>query len=554
MNRNKFKLLLLVFVFCFLAGTVYSVPFRRSFEQGISVQSVTARAISKSMAVGLNSASVVKASLTSGTNECIVMLVKFSGETAVKSPSDFHDILFSTAPTSMRSYYQEVSYEALTVTGTVKGWYNADYACSYYANNEGGVGGNSYPNNSQGLAVEILAKADGDIDFSDFDKDNDGYVDSVIFVFSGYYDSTGKDGNKMYPHKWEIYVSTAEGMPRGPYKTDDDGVMVKEYIVVSELTSAGAPSTDICEIGIFAHEFGHILGLPEMYDTDYTSEGLGNFCLMAGGAYGADSWSPEKPVHLNVWCKAKLGWVNPDTIDVIDGNGIRTIKNIEMNAQAYKIIANYSINGDSEYFLIVNRQKKGFDSGLFGSGLLIYHVDETVAGLEAGTPNNNETHKYVDLEEADGLEDLDHLRSYGDVDDFFTAGDSFDSASSPNSNNNSNRRIAFSVKDLSVSADDMTAYITVKAFDVNPSARKSNIFTPNYDGFNDNIVFSEATGIYTIKIMDMAGRLVKTLVNNNEWDGKYENSGFGMVDSGVYIYQIEDSNGSVISGSVVVAK
>ena len=235
---------------------------------------------------------------------------------------------------------------------------------------------------------------------------------------------------------------------------------------------------------------------------------------------------------------------------------------IENYPDVFKVISNYSLKGNSEYFLIANRQALGFDSDMFGSGLVVYHVDETVSGLVAGNPNDNEQHKYVDLEEADGEDDLDH-RNKGDSEDFFAGSTSYSSFTNPLSNtyptdfsdsSDDGRRTAISVTNISASASTMTADITVTASDTSvPTTTKKNIFTPNYDGYNDKAVFSEATGTgYTIYIYDMAGRQVRSLSGTNEWDG-LDSSG-GSLPGGVYIYQIRQENGSITSGAVILAK
>ena len=70
---------------------------------------------------------------------------------------------------------------------------------------------------------------------------------------------------------------------------------------------------NLIDIGVFCHEFGHVLGLPDLYDTDNSSEGLGQWCLMASGSWGGNGSSPQTPTHMSAWCKQKLGWVTPSS-------------------------------------------------------------------------------------------------------------------------------------------------------------------------------------------------------------------------------------------------
>ena len=486
---------------------------------------------------------------STGTNRCVVILIQLAGETGTKTVGDFYNLLFSkeTYPTgSMNDYYQEASYGVLTVTGTVKGWYTAAHPHSWYADNESGQG--DYPQNSQGLVEEAIAAADADIDFSQFDTDGDGYVDSLFVVFSGY---TNGDDDMIWPHKWEL--SSAAG---GPGEITKDGVKINVYSVEPE-KSLFAPYLDIVEIGVFCHEHGHVLGLPDLYDTDVspaeTSQGLGNFCLMSGGAWGADGKHPERPVQPSAWVKCYLGWVTPTL--VTDNLYAEQIKGIGDNKAVYKVYADYINKGNAEYFLVCNRQKYGFDSSLFGSGILIFHVDESVPGFDDGAVNDDETHKYVDLEEADGKNELDSKASSGDADDFFsldTGNTSFSSGTNPSSDNYRGNRIAFEVSNISASAPTMTADIIVKKNEYGvPTVAKSNIFTPNSDGYNDEITFPLLAGTYDIDIFDVNARKVRTLSNTNVWNGKDENG--ADVETGVYIYRIRQ-DGAVTNGSVVIAR
>lgn len=555
MIKLNFKTFILSCVLVFITNPVINaMPFKRDLnEKGKSAYSTGARPTAVKRAFGIDRAAA--SAVTSGTNNCLVILVKFSDGTTTFSPVQINSLLFTngTYPTgSMSDYYREVSYGALTVTGTAKGWFTLPQSRAYYAGNAGGMGEGHYPENSQGMVEDALNAANSALDFSQYT------IDSLIIVYSGYYDATGEDKTMVFPHKWAL----SEG---GPGPLTYDGKTFDEYAVISEINGMENPDlpppTTICGVGIYCHEFGHLLGLPDLYDTDYSSEGLGLFCLMAAGEYGADNYSPERPTQLSPWCKVKLGWVSPVTITE---NAIpQQINNIETSQEIYKVIADYSLKGNNEYFLVVNSQKKGYNADMPGSGLLVYHVDETVSGFEAGKPNDNELHKYVDLEEADDKGDLDESRSRGDAGDYFSTGVDFSNLFSieagvansnayPAGNNTQGRRIAFTITNISASSSTMKADLIIKAADTDvPTAHRSNIFTPNYDGYHDSIIFSEASGDYDISIYDIAGRKVRRLININQWDGKDEKN--NIVESGVYIYQI-NNNGTMANGTVVVAK
>ena len=142
-----------------------------------------------------------------------------------------------------------------------------------------------------------------------------------------------------------------------------DGTKIFGYLTVPE----------DAKIGVCCHELGHLLfGFPDLYDTDGSSEGIGNFCLMAAGSWGGGG---DTPVHPSAWCKANQGWA---TVDNRTTNGSLSITDVKSSQTIYRLWKNGAAG--SEYFLVENRQKTGFDVSLPGGGLLIWHIDESVTG------------------------------------------------------------------------------------------------------------------------------------------------------------------------------
>ncbi len=116
-----------------------------------------------------------------------------------------------------------------------------------------------------------------------------------------------------------------------------DRKQIYNYVCVSEFSP----------MGVVAHEYGHDLGLPDLYDTDYSSDGVGRWCLM-----GAGSWNPN-PSHMMRWCKMMLGWLTPS---LASGNSVisATLQNVELFAEVYKVPVTAT-----EYFLVENRYAQG---------------------------------------------------------------------------------------------------------------------------------------------------------------------------------------------------
>lgn len=141
------------------------------------------------------------------------------------------------------------------------------------------------------MARDAARLANPDVTFSKYDNDNDGYVDAFVIVHAGMgAERTGK-GTDIWSHKWTL--------ADGPY--DADGTKIFSYLTV--------PGD--CKLGVCAHELGHLaFGWPDLYDADYSSEGVGVWCLMAAGSYNGNEDNPSVPC---AWCKVDQGWVEVDT-------------------------------------------------------------------------------------------------------------------------------------------------------------------------------------------------------------------------------------------------
>jgi hypothetical protein len=205
-------------------------------------------------------------------------------------------------------------------------------------------------------------------------------------------------------------------------------------------------------IGVYCHEAGHVLGLPDLYDYDESSFALGYYCLMS---YGAWTNSARTPTHLNAWCKYILGWIDPVVVNekLIDAE----IPTSTFNPAAY-ICWTDGIIGN-QYFIVENRQRAGFDSYLPGSGLMIWHHD-----MNAPSGNDNEWHALVEMEQADGDYDLQYARNLGDNGDPYPGlsnNREFGDNTAPSSNDNEGYSTNVRVWNISDSDSIMTASFTV---------------------------------------------------------------------------------------------
>src|SRR5712691_2964432 len=200
---------------------------------------------------------------------------------------------------SVRSYYQEVSRGALTVNATViPMWFHSTHPMADYgADSATGVDDANGP--IYRLVTEAVRAADASVNFAQFDTNGDGVVDHLMVVHAG----AGQESNPsskdlIWSHRWAV-LDADPTMP-GSQPLTADGVQIYGYTMESE---------DFV-IGTVAHEFGHDLGLPDLYDTDGSSKGAGVWDIMSLGSWtGAPAGS--SPAHLSAWSLLRLGWVTP---------------------------------------------------------------------------------------------------------------------------------------------------------------------------------------------------------------------------------------------------
>ncbi|WP_319005315.1 M6 family metalloprotease domain-containing protein [Fictibacillus halophilus] len=410
---------------------------------------------------------------------------------------------------TMQNAYKESSNGKINLVkkeNTDFAWVEMPKGASYYLDQEGkyAEGGIYKLGNVNGDAHtgefirDLLKAADNQIDFSQYAVD--GEVPNVFVVHEGTGAEFSRDPAQFWSHKWSLlsalyygkYYETGkpadvyEGMSQGEWINKTvaqdmtyDGVVVNNYNIQpgigGNVAGFDAATNSYKEefkqgpfpaqTGVYAHEFGHALGLPDFYDTLYTSEGVGNYSMMAGGSWmrypNAAAYSGNSPTHFDPFSKIFLGWANP--IEVKPDSGVQEITLPAINkATADNGIVKMEVPGSNgtEYFLFENIQQDGFNKGLVrqgedSDGLMAWHVDENIINLyqTAGfRPNNVEnwmnkrfqynqsqtasdgtvvTHYGLSVLQADGKYDLEKYANRGDAGDFFKTG----SKLTPNSSN-----------------------------------------------------------------------------------------------------------------------
>jgi immune inhibitor A len=342
-----------------------------------------------------------------GTLRVIVVLVEFSDKQMTRAASEFEKLFFSTGELpdgSVREYFTEASHGLVTIDGEVVGPYRLPRKLSDYAHAESGMGTGAP--NAQTMARDAAVAANPDVDFGPYDNDGNGFVDAFIIIHAGRGAEETGNGGDIWSHKWTLSGSEFRA----------DGASIFAYLTVPEDS----------KIGVCAHELGHLLfGWPDLYDIDNSSSGLGDWCLMAGGSWNG---AGDVPAHPSAWCKAQQGWVSVSNVRTRWHVNVRDSK-AGPSFRAYRLWSGGSAG--SEYFLVENRQRDGYDRELPSAGLLVYHVDDSIDS------NADESHYKVALTQADGRRDLEAGTNQGDAGDPYPgsgANTDLSGSSTPNTN------------------------------------------------------------------------------------------------------------------------
>ena len=237
--------------------------------------------------------------------------------------------------------------------------------------------------NAHFMAVEACQQLDDIVDFTVYDRDGDGFIDNVYVFYAGYGENLGgAPSESVWPHSWDLTEATTM-----PYMFD--GVRLDHYACSNELNLDNVMDG----IGTFCHEFSHVLGLPDLYATNYsTAFTPGEWSVMDEGSYNNGNRTPP---YYTAYERFALGWLTPRVLD--------RPANVKLDHVAANTACMIKTSKDNEYFILENRQQKGWDRYIPYHGMLIWHIDYNENIWNYNTVNNAASHQYVDIEEADGL-------------------------------------------------------------------------------------------------------------------------------------------------------
>ena len=317
--------------------------------------------------------------VATGEKHFLVVLLSFSNKNfSISNPQTAFSNLMNQqgysangGTGSVRDFYSDNSHGSFTPVFDVAGPYQVSKKMSYYA-------GSSGTDNAEEAFYEACQMADADVDFSNYDYDGDGTVDMIFFYYAGYNWAEGV-ANTIWPHQYTFQATS--------YSNNKlDGKKLGSYACTSELK--GSSETNMCGIGTACHEFGHAMGLPDFYDTDYEeynglSAGMFSFSTMDTGSYNNDGCTPP---YFTIEERIMLGWINAaDAFRTFDASGNYTLPSVDNNV-AYRT----PTDQEGEYFVYECRGSNGWDAGLPSHGLIVTHVDKSSRKVTIYDGNGNE--------------------------------------------------------------------------------------------------------------------------------------------------------------------
>ncbi|MDO4320508.1 MAG: M6 family metalloprotease domain-containing protein [Bacteroidales bacterium] len=294
---------------------------------------------------------------------------------------------------SCRDYFIASSAGQFRPTFDLYGPVTLPHKQEYYGGNDATWAQNDL--RPEQMVVDAVKILDPEVDFSKYDIDNDGRIDNIYIIYAGQGENSYGGPSTVWPHRWKL---TSAGV-----SLTVDGKIVDDYGCCNEYDQY-APTG----IGTFCHEFGHVMGLPDLYSTTYNNAQYltpGDWSVMDHGSYNNDGRTPPS---YSIFERNSMGWIDPI---VLEKAAHITLRNIHDTNEGAIVLT----NSKNEFFLFENRQQTGWDTFLPGHGMLAWHIDYRPSIWSSNQVNNTDVHQYVDIEEAGGYVDngrADYMSAY----------------------------------------------------------------------------------------------------------------------------------------------
>ena len=340
----------------------------------------------------------------------LVIMANFTDYELVSSAADV-DSMFNAvnwtkdgATGSVRQYFYDQSMGQYNPQFDIVGPVTLSNGYAYYG------GGCKSTTRAGYMVTEACALVDEQVDFTEYDSNNDGKVDLVYVFFAGFGENDPPTTdlipvacNLPWPHYWNVVSAGYGSNPR-----EFDGKKIYNYEISNELDGYYSTTTKkvISGIGVLCHEFGHALGLPDTYSTGsgaHNEKLLGSWDIMCYGPYNNDMHTPPS---YTAYERFYMGWLTPELITKGD---TLTLENVAQTNKAYLICETdtHNLNGlqpDPEtFYLLENKQRTGWDIGVPGSGLMLTRIHYRSSLWSGNMVNNDPSDLGIDLIEADGL-------------------------------------------------------------------------------------------------------------------------------------------------------
>ena len=339
----------------------------------------------------------------------LVILVNFKDEAFTTTKAEMDSML--TGKNYTRNYTYRYDGRNYTVESEGSAWkYFYDASNGLYdpqfdvvgpvtvSQNVKYYGGNDrYGNdeNPEAMIIEACKLVDDSVDFSLYDNDNDGYVDFVFVIYAGYGEAdVGAATTTIWPHSWNLYA--AAGL-----RCEVDGKVVDLYACSNEMDFYTNHHTGI---GTFCHEFSHVLGLPDLYETTLNGDHktMGQWSILDHGPYNNDG---NTPPTYSAYERFFMGWLTPRLITEPENITLAELRESQealliSESDVHNLIGNDP--NPTTFYLLENRQQMGWDEYLPGHGLMLTKVKYSYNKWYQNTVNNTVSNMGVDLIEADG--------------------------------------------------------------------------------------------------------------------------------------------------------